>query len=374
METLNKQTFTRQQLYTLVWSQSLLSLSKKYDISDNGLRKLCIRMDIPLPRVGHWEKLKHGKKVEIAKLPISHSAENEITLSLRSENDNKQQSLKSSLASLSKEIQNSSNLHLTIPERLNSPDKLIISAKESLNTKESSYGLYRGVVSTGSKELTIRVAPANVGRALRIMDTLIKSLRKRGHDTEVTDRYTFVVINSQQIKVSIKEKLKRVIINDRAWSNSEYQPTGILTFRIEHYTPVEWKDGKDSLENQLPKIIAKLELHAQELKKREEEIHIYWEKRKEEERIAEELQRRKEKDLNDFKTMLQKSSRWHKAVNLRNYINEVEQNASTNGNLSEEKRQWLVWARKKADWYDPFIEMQDELLNKINRDTLALEK
>ncbi len=55
--------FTRKELYDLVWKEPLLTLSKKYDISDVGLRKVCIRMKIPLPKAGHWQKLRHGKKV-----------------------------------------------------------------------------------------------------------------------------------------------------------------------------------------------------------------------------------------------------------------------------------------------------------------------
>ena len=46
---MKKTTFTRQELYELVWSESMLSLSKKYNISDTALRKICKRMNIPLP-------------------------------------------------------------------------------------------------------------------------------------------------------------------------------------------------------------------------------------------------------------------------------------------------------------------------------------
>lgn len=41
-------TITRQQLYELVWSKPLSKLAKEYEISDNGLRKKCIKLNIPL--------------------------------------------------------------------------------------------------------------------------------------------------------------------------------------------------------------------------------------------------------------------------------------------------------------------------------------
>ncbi|WP_143019774.1 hypothetical protein [Niabella drilacis] len=50
-------TFSRQQLYDLVWSESLLALSKKYDISDIGLLKVCKHRNIPLPGMEHWNKV-----------------------------------------------------------------------------------------------------------------------------------------------------------------------------------------------------------------------------------------------------------------------------------------------------------------------------
>ena len=56
-------TLSRKELYKLVWSESLLSLSRKYAISDVGLRKICIKMRIPHPKNGDWAKMEAGKKV-----------------------------------------------------------------------------------------------------------------------------------------------------------------------------------------------------------------------------------------------------------------------------------------------------------------------
>jgi len=58
-------TLTRRELYDLVWSTPMTAIAKKYLISDVGLRKICISMNIPLPRAGHWEKIKAGKPITI---------------------------------------------------------------------------------------------------------------------------------------------------------------------------------------------------------------------------------------------------------------------------------------------------------------------
>ncbi len=52
MSELKEITITRKQLCDMVWSEPLSRLAKKYQISDNGLRKICRRMKIPLPPNG----------------------------------------------------------------------------------------------------------------------------------------------------------------------------------------------------------------------------------------------------------------------------------------------------------------------------------
>ncbi len=44
---------------------------------------------------------------------------------------------------------------------------------------------------------------------------------------------------------------------------------------------------------------------------------------------------------------------------LREYINDMNNIASSNHSLSEEQTKWIEWASKKADWYDPQINLPD---------------
>lgn len=59
---MNNKIFIRKQLYDLVWSKPLTQLAKEYAISDTGLRKICKKHNIPLPKLGYWQKIQHGKK------------------------------------------------------------------------------------------------------------------------------------------------------------------------------------------------------------------------------------------------------------------------------------------------------------------------
>jgi hypothetical protein len=59
----------REQLYRDVWSQSLTKLAPKYHLSDNGLRKVCKALNVPLPQQGHWAKVAAGHTISPRPLP-----------------------------------------------------------------------------------------------------------------------------------------------------------------------------------------------------------------------------------------------------------------------------------------------------------------
>lgn len=63
-------TVTRENLYQNVWSTPLTQLAKEYKISDARLKEMCLTNNIPLPQVGHWSKIRHGKKIKKTPLNI----------------------------------------------------------------------------------------------------------------------------------------------------------------------------------------------------------------------------------------------------------------------------------------------------------------
>ena len=61
--TWTKTTFERQQLFDEVWATPVTKLAKQYGLSDMGLRKICVTLDVPLPPRGYWQKLAAGKTI-----------------------------------------------------------------------------------------------------------------------------------------------------------------------------------------------------------------------------------------------------------------------------------------------------------------------
>lgn len=86
------------------------------------------------------------------------------------------------------------------------------------------------------------------------------------------------------------------------------------------------------------------------------------------------MQERTQKELKHFNDMLDQAVRWRKAKDLRAYIDEREKNAMAKNQMTDQFKRWLIWARKKADWYDPFIDAKDKLLKHVEKDKTRVEK
>lgn len=353
---MEQEKFTRKELYHLVWENSLLSLSKKYEISDNGLRKICKRMNIPLPTMGYWQKVKRGRSVMIKSLPRDNSGQNDVILRLRKQGSSGVNPTITPLRSLIEELENDPALPIRVSDRLTNPDKLIITAGESLKKSNNQYNIYKGFAETNTDELSIRVGKEQIPRALRFFDSLIKLLRSRNHTIHLANGRTYAVIEGEQMRIILKEKVKIIRIPHDTYkflSDTEYHPTGVLTFQMEGYKCRKWIDGKKKLEEKLVEILAVLELEAKEMIKvrlYREEQHRIWE---EQERIKREEKERKERELARFNELMKQANQWNQALILRNFIKAVEAKMLANGNPTSENRVWLEWAKAKAETIDP---------------------
>lgn len=365
-------TFTRKELYDLVWKEPLSRLAKKYKISDNGLRKICKRMNIPLPANGHWQKVQYGYKVTPIKLPEKYTGKDEVTLDERGVNDLVTESPQAILKRITKEIESTSKLSFTVNERLTKPDKLISSTINFYESLKRYHKTHRGDYPSRTDVLNIDVSEDNDNRAYRIMDTIIKLLRSRHHDIIARFRETVAIIQGEEIKIRIREK--QSVIDARETLGRTYNLyTGELIFVIGDYNKKEFRDSADKLENRISTIIAYLEYQGNI--KREE--RIAWEiRRKEEERqeqIKREFKERQDKEAHAFKKLFLQATRLHQANIIRTYIQTVELNTIKNGNLTEEYIKWKTWAEQKVSWYDPLVNGTDPLLNDYHKTNIFKE-
>lgn len=61
--------FTRLELYNLVWSEPMRDIAARLGLSDVGLAKACQKASIPVPPRGYWNKKKAGHRVAAFALP-----------------------------------------------------------------------------------------------------------------------------------------------------------------------------------------------------------------------------------------------------------------------------------------------------------------
>ncbi len=255
------------------------------------------------------------------------------------------------------EIKSDTRLNLKVPDFLKNADPLIKAFKEEI--KENKYlnnGLHRGWDS-----LNLQVSPKSLDRSLLFMDTLIKALKARGHIVEHESRKTFVTIREQKIEISFREKLKALPPKDK-YSSRDMQPTGVFSFRADIKYLKEWIDGKSRVEDQLPRILAELELGGDTLFEQAQERQRYWDEQKAKDQIIKDAIQKQENEVLKVKALLSKAKRLQDARLLRDYAACIKDET--------EKLRTL----KIADWYDPTIEAEDELLQKVDRETLVLTK
>ncbi len=55
-----RQTIERQKLFDQIWAEPMTKVAKLYAMSDVGLRKICVALDVPLPPRGYWSKIAAG--------------------------------------------------------------------------------------------------------------------------------------------------------------------------------------------------------------------------------------------------------------------------------------------------------------------------
>ena len=60
---------TREELYALVWSEPMIKVAERYDVSGTYLARICTLLNVPRPPRGHWQKLAVGKAAPQEALP-----------------------------------------------------------------------------------------------------------------------------------------------------------------------------------------------------------------------------------------------------------------------------------------------------------------
>ncbi len=361
-------TISRQELYEAVWQTPISKLAIAWNVLPVGIVKACERMNVPRPEPGHWAMVQRGWEVTKEALPAAAPG---TPASTTIGTPQRRTRAGRALAEGANRPQASA---VKVPSDLRNAYPEVRKMQQHLT---GGYADGSGLVNSlrRMRVLRVRVSEAQVGRALRIVDGMIKALEARGAKfvTVPESDMKEIRIDGEQIESVLIEETKRVRRETREDSpfarEWELRATGRLRFDIGQYTPVggqkSWIDGeRHSLEDQLGEIVERLFEVAAELKKwqadreaadrreREAWAQAQEAKRQEEERRkeAERRARIEEENRNRLVTM---ARNWREARVVRRFIRVCEGVLATGPAGEPWQEEWLTWAKGHADRMDP---------------------
>lgn len=268
--------------------------------------------------------------------------------------DNSADSIRGKLKQRIMDIENSCPKHIKVPIRLSSPEILVIQTKSHLETLQpySWHNLESNVLSQDGF-LSVEVTKGNISRMMRFIDSFIKLLRKRGHSVKVSGRATFVTIDEEQFQIKFREKCKRQKIKDDKWERTDLVPTGRLSVKLMHsYNTIEWFDNGKHIEEQLVRIVASLELRAEN----EKADKVKWELARAEQRRLQDIEARKKAakvaEQAKVELLIHHADKWMSAQNLDRFITHIE-SLQTDEDIPTEVRDWITWAKGVQESIDP---------------------
>lgn len=388
--------FERKKLYDEIWEISLTGVSKKYGLNYTKLVQACKENSIPYPSSAYWTKKNMGLDFlnDIIELPKSEVKEVEIPLKVSGVLIDSKVSDKDKfvtefnlLSFLSDEekrkvaeiiydlnIDNYKKNHKVITEYKNKKKE-----ERREERKANYFNPYYNIQNYVEKGYFENISKFEKDRCMKILSAIYYAIEELGgevnKDFSLTIRDEHVELEIEELKDQVKHELTKeeakqlLEYEDRKKLFTYASKPNIRKYDYVHNGKLKITYGnrkyiretdKVKLEDKLGDIIIKLYEQSEEVKAerlaREERERIY----QEEEERKEKIRNSKKNEVQKVKELLNLSEDYRIACEIRNYINAI----SSQDNLSNEMKDWIKWANKKADWFDPIIDGEDDILGK----------
>ncbi len=357
--------YDRAKLLDEVWSEPVQAVAPRYGLSDVGLKKLCSRLQIATPPRGYWAKVKAGKRVHPRpKLreftghpgylyrPVGQTA-------LQAQAAEVVDSRLQHVLTFEQQPEN----QIVVPERIKEWHPIVAAARDALARPIIDQ---RGLPQTRGNGLNISVSAALQSRALKVADTLLKALEKRGYAVQQGKHQVEVVMFGDALRLRLFEPSLRSPYEPTAkdlaakakgewsyWAKWQFTPSGRLQVMADDgYGGKITDSDRHSVEQQLNKLIGLMATRAVGFLVRNERQAIEDAKRQRVHAIALERKRRQDAEKQRLAKLEVDAQNWRRAQAIREYLNALEQSAEQQ-KLSTEQLELLRWGHAKADWLDP---------------------
>ena len=409
--------FTREEFYDFVWSAPATKLAVELGCSDVMVGKVCRSYDIPKPYPGYWAQLAHGKQPKRTVLPRNDQKD------LQSLSFYKYPEFETTINEPPRETRFDSDIlsilikakqlgKVKVAKSLRDPHSLIVATKEQHERNKANLRLSwdeRVYEPASEKKLTLALSASDklYGRALRIMDALIKRIEKVGGKLEVRQcRYhghkseTVIAIAGETVtQIRLREKHNQIkITNENAkysWdrNRTELVPSGLLLIDKgpSSYGSPLLKDKKNfKIEDGLTGLVIRLitdagEMricrHEREEKKRQEAIETKLQQEQEERLLLAKanLQKRQDEEQMRLDELIRHANNWRESQLIREYLVALRESLPANiqirnydkpaiKNSQESIVRYIEWGLEQADRLDPFSESPYSVLDETLAD------
>lgn len=373
--------YDRETLYKEVWAAPVTEVAKKYKVSDVAIHKVCKSLDVPTPAPGYWAKLRAGKPVEKPPLPKSDKTTNKTGIQTGYTQPNPDAvSLLEFLSEEDRSVLLAVASQVVLPDADARMHSKIIAHRKVITDwhkqEKAQNNQWRPRNAPPKPFLVEDISEDSIPRTCHIIDALIKALEPLG--CKLTNELSFIV-NDETVSISFSEsqdKVNHVLTKEEnrklleyeerrkkySWESKpqirkyDYHFNGRLSCTVNGSKT--FRDCKAyQLEDRLGDIILELYIAAEYLKQkrlaREEAERI----RQEEARKKEEKRKRFNEEVDRTIALENLAEDFDTACKIRAYIEAYKKSHS-----DEDVSEWVAWANKKADWYDPTISKEDPLL------------
>lgn len=334
----------------MVWSEPMISLAPRFGISDVGLKKRCVRLRVPTPNRGYWEKLSAGKNPK--KLNLEEFVE-----------PTKRQ--KAPLRAFTPPMAN---------HTLRNPHPVVLAVKSE--KRESIQGIV-GLKRAWGLGTSIHTTDTHFRRCCWILECVLRRALELGAELEIDpDSQTAVQfrVEGELAHIYIREKLRRVdngVGDPKDWLYKRYtfEPNGQICFGIV-FPKIRDREFEDRITKPLDSRIDEIAVAIVEgLKesaairelRRLESIHAE-ENRREKERLRQEREAEQAR-VDELERQAEGLLKSHQIIKLVDSVELRIKELPTDGLSIDRAEQWLAWARKQAARLNPVEEILRKLTN-----------
>ncbi|WP_423382122.1 hypothetical protein [Burkholderia sp. LMG 32019] len=365
------QNFERETLYEEIWSEPVSKVAKRYQISDVGLRKICVNLSIPIPPVGYWAKIAAGQTVRKPSLaPTKGPTTYQRTIYKDPQDDERSRRTR---ARIDEDAAHAPEVPVVAP-RTSVDDCLPLikrMAKKLGGKQRDSRGW---PYCDGAGLMRISVSEQNSLRALLVLNQLLETLSAAGYRLSTAGNQedsAYVSVLDAKLTFRVKERSRQekapltreqVAENKRLgynWHSQRpiYHPTNELEISVFHpghsYAKASTADTRSApIETKIQAFVDKLRHLAIRDSVNAEiaaEQRVIAEAKEAERARLEEIRRI---ELDRLKQVEEWALKLERANRLRALASEFESKKLTASDDVVD----AAWIRRAADWLDPTLD------------------